>query len=62
MVAQVGAMTGGTGFRNRLGQHQGLMTQLFGPHVRDGETATFVQISVAQIDAQPDRRDDFVRL
>ena len=55
-------MTGGTVFRNRLGQHQGLMTQLFGPHVRDGETATFVQISVAQIDAQPDRRNDFVRL
>jgi hypothetical protein len=62
VVAQVGAMTGRTGFRNRQGQHQGLMTQLFGPHVRDGETATFVQISVAQIDAQPDRRDDFVRL
>jgi 2-oxoglutarate ferredoxin oxidoreductase subunit alpha len=42
--------------------YYGLMTQLFGPQVRGGESAALVQIGVAPIESPPDRYDVFVAL
>ena len=42
--------------------YYGLMTQLFGPQVRGGESAALVTVSTAPIEAQPDRYDLFVAL
>ena len=57
-------MTAGTMFLRSAARagYYGLMTQLFGPQVRGGESAALVQISTNPSDCQPDRFDLFVAL
>lgn len=59
-----GAMTAGTLFLRSaaLCGYYGMMTQLFGPQVRGGESAALVQIATAPVVCQPDRFDLFVAL
>jgi Pyruvate/2-oxoacid:ferredoxin oxidoreductase gamma subunit len=42
--------------------HYGLMTQIFGPQVRGGESAALVQVSVEPVECQPDRYDLLIGL
>ena len=42
--------------------YYGMMTQLFGPQVRGGESAALLQVSTEPVEAQPDRYDLFVAL
>ncbi len=48
-----GAMTAATVFLRAAAGYYGLMTQLFGSQVRDGEAAALVQVSTEQISCQP---------
>src|SRR5690242_11435486 len=59
-----GAMTAGSIFLRSAAQcgYYGLMTQLFGPQVRGGESAALVQIGTEPIECQPDHYDLFVAL
>ena len=59
-----GAMTAGNVFLRAAANagYYGLMSQLFGPQVRGGESAALVQISTIPIEAQPDCFDIFVAL
>jgi 2-oxoglutarate ferredoxin oxidoreductase subunit alpha len=59
-----GAMTAGTVFLRSAARagYYGMMTQLFGPQVRGGESAALIQIAVEPVDCPPDRFDVFVAL
>jgi 2-oxoglutarate/2-oxoacid ferredoxin oxidoreductase subunit alpha len=59
-----GAMTAGAIFLRAAARtgYYGLMTQLFGPQVRGGESAALVQISVDPVECQPDRYDLLIAL
>ena len=59
-----GAMTAGNVLLRAAAHagYYGMMTQLFGPQVRGGESAALVPISTEPVEAQPDRYDLFVAL
>jgi 2-oxoglutarate/2-oxoacid ferredoxin oxidoreductase subunit alpha len=59
-----GAMTAGAILLRAAARegYYGLMTQLFGPQVRGGESVALVQISVNPVECQPDRYDLLVAL
>lgn len=59
-----GAMTAGSIFLRSAAEsgYYGLMTQLFGPQVRGGESAALVQIGTEPIECQPDHYDLLVAL
>jgi 2-oxoglutarate ferredoxin oxidoreductase subunit alpha len=59
-----GAMTAGTLFLRSAARagYYGMMTRLFGPQVRGGESAALVQVSTHPVESQPDRFELFVAL
>jgi 2-oxoglutarate ferredoxin oxidoreductase subunit alpha len=59
-----GAMTAGAVLLRAAAHagYYGLLTQLFGPQVRGGESAALVQVSTQPIETPPDRYDLFVAL
>ena len=59
-----GAMTAGAVLLRAAAHagYYGMMTQLFGPQVRGGESAALLQIATEPVEAPPDRYDLFVAL